>query len=227
MPAHFSTHLRDAIRINRERQPYYASQTGGRSRWLSRWLVLSEYLCLPLAHYFDRKAAPFNARGIGIVADDFIDMVHILPAETPPPLQGVAGPTTRARVKSALGTYRKEGLQALSAGDYQTICASTAATLAWLSVEERQCGASFAMSRHLLESIGFAALHADAYLKADPATATLARQLTGVQLRLADAGVLSDRLAQQCHRLGAGIIINDVPTIPFLEGWHEAGENAR
>lgn len=226
MRGHFSTHLHDAISVNRQRQGYYAQQTNGRSLWLSRWMVLSEYLCLPLAHHFDRQAAPFNARGIGIVENDFIDMARILPVDTPPPLSGQAGSITRSRVKSALKSYKKAALAELGSGNFQAVCASTAATLAWLHVEERQCGASFAMSRHLLESIGFAAVHAESYISADPATAPLARRLTGVQLRLADAGVFTDGLAQRCHSMGAGIIINDVPAIPFLEAWQGANENS-
>lgn len=225
MSGHFSKHLKDAIRINQQRQPYYADLTAGRSRWLSRWMVLSEYLCLPLAYYFDRKAAPFNARGIGIVEKDFIDMSEIQPVHTPPPLTGVAGDTTLGRVKSALKAYKGESQLALRAGDYQAVCTATAATLTWLGVEERQCGASFAMSRHLLESIGFAAVHASGYITADPSCAPLARQLTGVQLGLADAGIFTDRLAQKCHSLGAGIIINDVPHIPFLQAMRETAEN--
>lgn len=69
----------------------------------------------------------------------------------------------------------------------------------------------------MLESLGLAALHAPQYLEQSGGeTEKLAKQLVGVQLWLADTGIYMDKLAQGCHAMGAGIIVNDVPEIPFL-----------
>ena len=214
---HFETHLRDAIRTNLARRPVYVARAGLRARLLSLLLVLTERLCLPLARHFDRRAAPFNVQGIAVVENDFIDMQQIADADTAPAFSKVAPPAAHRQVKQLVRQYKRDGKAALASEDFQRICTLTADTLTAVQALEQQHQAHFAMTIHLLESIGYAALHAPAYIEQSRGEARpLCRSLVAVQLALADGGLLMDKLAQRCHARGAGILVNDVPAIPFL-----------
>jgi hypothetical protein len=70
----FEEHLRDAIRINRERLPLYSKMSEGSSLSVSRALVLSETLSIPFAKIPDLWSLPFRKRGIPIVELEFISM---------------------------------------------------------------------------------------------------------------------------------------------------------
>ncbi len=75
----FEEHLRDAIRINRERRPLYSSLTGGQSLSVSNILILSEQLSIPFAIFTDLWSIPFRNKGIRIVELEFISMDRIPP----------------------------------------------------------------------------------------------------------------------------------------------------
>lgn len=75
----FEEHLRDAIRINRERRPLYSSLTGGQSLSVSNILILSEQLSIPFAIFTDLCSIPFRNQGIRIVELEFISMDRIPP----------------------------------------------------------------------------------------------------------------------------------------------------
>lgn len=218
MKGYFYIHLADAIKTNRARRPHYIQQTKGKARLLSHWLVSSEVMCLPLARYFDSQAQPFIEKGIPIVQNDFIDMQHIAELGTSTQYQGIADKASCQQVHQALKALKKGGLAALKQQDYLAICQQTADTMDVLDKLEQQSGAHFAMCKHMLESLGIAALHAPQYLEQSGGeTEKLGKQLVGIQLWLADTGIYMDKLAQGCHAMGAGIIVNDVPEIPFLE----------
>lgn len=217
MKGYFYIHLADAIKTNRARRAHYIKQTNGKARVLSYWLVSSEVMCLPLARYFDSKAQPFIEQGVPIVQNDFIDMEHIAELGTATKYQGVADKASCQQVHQALKALKKDGLAALKQQDYLGVCQQTAHAIDVLDKSEQQAGAHFAMSKHILESLGLAALHAPKYLEQSGGeTEKLAKQLVGIQLWLADTGIYMDKLAQNCHAMGAGIIVNDVPEIPFL-----------
>mmetsp|Transcript_18559 Transcript_18559/g.31048 ORF Transcript_18559/g.31048 Transcript_18559/m.31048 type:complete len:163 (+) Transcript_18559:434-922(+) len=78
----------------------------------------------------------------------------------------------------------------------------------------------FAMSRHLVESMGFAALHG---LYHDCKTYGAARHLVqtlvmGHRLLLSWVDVARvDQRANMIHQGGVGVLVNDLPDIPFLE----------
>jgi hypothetical protein len=75
----FEEHLRDAIRINKERRPRYSALTGGRSLPVSDILIQSEQLSVPFARITDLCSIPFRKKGIRIVELEFISMDRIPP----------------------------------------------------------------------------------------------------------------------------------------------------
>lgn len=217
---HFELHLIEAIAINSERQAYYRQKTQGKSKWLSWLLIWSERMTLALARYFDKSARPFNERGIAVVEADFVSMADIKPVETAPIYQGIATAAQRKQVLMWLKQLQKQAKPALKQGNYQQVADLTAQKLQQLHDYEQQTACHYAMTIHLLESLGFAALHAVQYIEQDAQVETLCRRLVAIQVLLLTGGIFYDRLAQPCHAQGAGILLNDVPVIPFLTEYH-------
>ncbi len=75
----FEEHLRDAIRINRDRRHRYSALSLGRSLFISNVLIRSEQLSIPFAKLTDLCSIPFRKRGIRIVELEFISMDKIPP----------------------------------------------------------------------------------------------------------------------------------------------------
>jgi hypothetical protein len=70
----FERHLRDAIVLNRKRAAHYAERSRGRSRSVSRTLITIERALLPVARWFDRRAAPYHDAGIPFLDEAFLSM---------------------------------------------------------------------------------------------------------------------------------------------------------
>lgn len=181
-------------------------------------MVSAECVLLPVARYFDKQAQPFINAGVPIVKNDFIDMDMVLDANKKTKYAGESSPETNKLLQQSFRDFRKARLQYLKNGDYPSICQCAVEMLALIDRKEEESQAHFANSKHLFESVGFAALHAPQYLEqSNGGTEKLGKQLVGLQLWLADTGIYMDKLAQGCHKRGAGILVNDVPYIPFLE----------
>ncbi|WP_369600462.1 hypothetical protein AAIA72_11490 [Hahella sp. SMD15-11] len=210
----FERHLRDAIRINRARAAWYARVAGWQARLLSWWLIASEYLCLPLARYFDRRALPFNRRGIGVVQRDFVPM-DVPDQTTPPPaVRPLTGAVRRSALRR-LTTYRKRARHALTQARFDAVADLTRQMLRDIGQIEADAGTSLAMTRHLLESIGLCSHNAVMYIAQDDSVQNLCHRLVAIQLALVGNGPWMDSLGSRCQSRGAGILLNDVPAIPF------------
>jgi hypothetical protein len=70
----FDVHLADAIKINKKRSELYAKETDGKSKNLSRELMLMERLTRPIAKIYDRRDAKYAELGISFFCDALIDM---------------------------------------------------------------------------------------------------------------------------------------------------------
>lgn len=217
MAQEFYRHVSEAIQSNKSRRSFYYRQAGLTAWWTSSILIFSEKLTIPIARRFDRMALPFNERGIPVVEDDFVEMSLVLPKETAPRHQGVPNRISRSEVKSLGKSARKASLAALKRGNYAIIQQEIASAIRELEIIEKRYDLHFAMTKHLLESAGIAALHAPVYIRASSGEASnLCRKFVSLQIKAIDRGIFLDRMAQASHRKGAGIIVNDVPDIPFL-----------
>lgn len=217
MPGAFYKHIADAIVINKARMPRYAALSGGRSKNLSRLLIWFEYTCVPFALWFDRKARPFNARGVPIGDDDFASMEAIKPLETPPPLRGRTSPEGWVELKALLKAYRRALSATTSAGDFMGAAAASAHFLHAIEEREKRHGAHLCMVRHFVESLGLAALNGPRFAEQTGGeTIPLTRRLIQIQALGMISVLWFDKLAQPVHEMGAGILLNDVPDIPFL-----------
>lgn len=211
----FETHLRDAIAVNSTRSTLYAEATQGASRSLSTVLIGTENATLPMAMWLDNRAQSFNEQGIGIVADDFVPMQPLPAWDTPPRYTRVATPQALWEVSTVLRELRRIGRRAARRLAFVSVAEATALALDQVRNCETAQQSHFAMTRHLLESVGLAAVHAEDYLRRDPKTASLARDLVRLQLVGLRLAVGLDARAQHLHKRGAGILVNDVPSIPF------------
>lgn len=217
MAQEFYRHVSEAIHSNKARRPYYRQRAGLYAWWTSTVLILSERLTLPIARRFDRLALPFNERGIPVVEDDFVEMTLILPQETAPKYQAMPNRKARSAVKKLAKRARKASMSALRHGKYAIIQQEIASAIHHLDQLEQEHCLHFAMTKHLLESAGLAALRAPIYIRASSGEAeTLCRKFVGLQVQAIDRGIFLDKMAQVSHHKGVGIIVNDVPDIPFL-----------
>ncbi len=213
----FQRHLREAIQLNRERLPLYSRLTQGASERISRRLIWSERLALPVAWYVDRRASRYLRAGIPLVCDEFVSM-ELTPGfrarspAAPQPLTAFRAADTRDLRRAVRGSYRESGFPGVSAV---------------LEAELRlleEAPTYHCMLRHLLESaLRIANLAPIQAARAEALGMDSPEGLSWLLLRLhlltlADAARL-DRIAAPLQAEGIPIICQDVPPIaPLPEG---------
>jgi hypothetical protein len=216
----FTRHLEAAINQNESRKAVYAQLSHGATKSLSDQLILYERLSLLPALYLDWRAKSFNERGIPVVTGDFESMSKAKTALTPPKYRGQASQADCDRLKTWLKNYRADLDKAVSKSDFKQAATLTYQILRQVEGLEEQTKSHFAMTRHIIESIGEAAMNAMQYQKqTNGGTDGLCRQFLKVQsLGLMDI-VPVDQKAQRFQAQGIGIVVNDVPEIPFQRRW--------
>jgi hypothetical protein len=208
-------HLREAVALNSDRMERYAALTDGRSDGLVHRLILNERALVPVARAIDAWARPYNERGIPVVQGDFVSMERAAPFGTSMEPTMPMGDVEEAATKALLwDLYRTSG------GSLEATVDACAQTLDELTLIESEAGVVFPMSRHLVESLGYSALHGIEHNRASEGeTAALVGALVGMQrlglVTLDPVGI--DRQANAFHQQGIGILVNDVPPIPFEE----------
>lgn len=216
MSGGFAEHLREAIAINVERRGVYAEMTGGRSRWLSNLLIASERLTLPMALFLDARAARFNREGVGVVAEDFVPMAGLPGAETPPRYDGCSPKEEIQRLRGELKEVARAAREGARGEEFGVVCEVCAECLEELEALQERLGAHFAMVVHLVESVGFGAANAPRWAEeSDGESVRLSRTLVSLQAKSLVPGLRFDVMAQRLHGEGCGILVNDVPAIPF------------
>lgn len=218
-----SIHVLEAIAINLSRAVGYARRSQGRSIPVSILLVTSELLVLPSLLLFDLWAMLFNRKGYGIVRDDFVSMSLIRSEESRPTRAAMAADVDMDEFREELLNYRHRARAALYCYSLSELAALTHQMLGATVQFEERYEATMIMHRHILESIGLAALNHQAIDAASNGkTRLLSKWFLLYQLQgLSFCGLL-DGLAQKAHARGVGIVENDVPYIPFHEQYVES-----
>lgn len=210
-------HLLEAIELYSERRHYYAHETDGRTNTLFNGLILSERLMLGIARLYDIRAYAFYQKGIPIVAADFVSMDDNLGIGTPIDLAKPFTAALREQVKIRIEQFNPNKC------DFQDAVDQSVQLLEWIDSFEKTNQIYLPMTKHVVESIGFAALHAPAYMiQSAGETRALSCDLVNLQV-----GTLSklisisfDKQANVFHQEGIGILVNDLPHIPFLAEYH-------
>ncbi len=194
----------------------YAQMTGNRSLWVSQSLVLLEKASLCFAWWIDRRAAKFQRMGTPIIANDFVPM-HPLPSyDTPPLYCKQASEELLQEVGRDLKRYRKLIYTYIKESHFMAAAHISHTLLQQIRQMEKAHQCHFAMTCHLIESIGFAALHAPQYAEASHGgTISLSQAFIRIQMLGLLGGLWLDKQAQPIHQMGVGILVNDVPLIPF------------
>lgn len=207
----FEGHLREAIALNRDRAPMYAALSSDASRPISRALIAAERLILPIARWFDRRAAPYEQAGVPLLESLFA------PMSAAPPFLPVrpAGLRESGQPSPEPAVIRRRVAAAYRAGSFPGAEDALASELAALaSAPGVDC-----LVRHLLESAyrlsQLAPVHvAAAQERGLRSPAPLLARLLRLHLwALGPAGVL-DRRAGPLQARGIAILAQDLPPIP-------------
>lgn len=221
-PYGFALHLEEAIAINEGRMPIYAQLTHGKSKRISRKLIAWEKGLLPYAYSLDRQAKKYQEEGIPIVQADFVPMDNLLAAETPPTYSGQASKATWVELSQALLYFKKDVRTAIKEENLYQVCYLVAGMIHRLEEIEQEGQCHFAMCKHLLESMGWIALNGITYIKlSEGKSFSLTKRLIMSHLPAIKFHKTMDGPAQDIHVMGVGILVNDLPHIPFLEKWEE------
>lgn len=213
-------HVSAAIRLNEERKEFYSQRSAGTSRGVSNLLLASEWLSLGPLGLLDAWAWRFNRIGIPIIANDYVSMDEVGARETPPDREGQAGKEDFESLKRRLGRFRRHAVTAVKRNDFYRTARAAYEMLAFIEAMEQRTDSYLAMAHHIVASIGLAAVNATDYERqSNGRTNRLARTNLRLQILSTLIAPLIDRKAQAAHRKGAGILINDLPPIPFKERW--------
>jgi hypothetical protein len=214
----FTTHLRDAIQLNRERASRYSALTGGASRKISRRMVFFERLTLPVAMLFDRCARKYQRAGVPLLSEDMVSMAKTPPFSdrlaSPPPLERFVPADARGiarRIRRAYKEQRWSGVSRVAEEELGKL---------------RGEGAHHSLLRHMLESVArishLAPKHSSLALrKGMKPTDGFSWRLVQLHLLAFPSFSKLDRLAAPLQSRGVPIIHQDVPPISTMSAFYD------
>jgi hypothetical protein len=212
----FRSHFKEASYINRRRKEMYLSLTAGQSCNVSNILIFYEKLLYPVAWYFDRRAIPFNRKGVGIIADDFVSLGSLPPVNRKPLYNNKLSFKLIGYLAKEMFRLRCSVRKSLKNYNFHLAHTLLCESIAQISQLEESNKVHITMLRHIIESAAFAAKNAVHYSKDDDIKL---KKLVSLFIRTQLLGtILSpmlDRSASKIHKLGVGIVYNDLPQIPY------------
>lgn len=219
----FAHHLEEAVELNRARGPLHAARSQGASKPVTRRLIFLEQLVRPIAWLTDQRGKKWNKRGVGIVRDDFMPMSHAPALDRPLRWTGRMSAAQQRQVEDRLDAFRARLNARLDERDFVGAARETDRELRAIEALEASWGCHLAMTVHVLEQIGFAAANAVLYVQKEPEVRDFARKFVKQLAWGLPQSPQLDRDAQAAHAHGAGVIVNDVPPIPFRAACRRAG----
>jgi hypothetical protein len=212
----FRAHFHEASIINRERKRQYSMLTLGKSNSTSSVLIFWEKLLYPVAWYFDMRAEPFNQQGIGIITNDFVSLHNLPSVDTKPTYRNILSFRIIAKLFPVMFKLRWAVRRHLAKRDFVTVYSKLCEAIDYISDIEKNNQVHIAMLKHILESAAFATKNAIYYTKSgNPQVAALAALFINSQMLGTILSPFVDRSATKIHRLGVGMVVNDVPGIPY------------
>jgi hypothetical protein len=212
----FTSHVKEAIEVNKGRKKYYEGVSKGATTNVSLLYTSLEYSLLPLTVFFDRWAQKFRKAGIPVLTDDFVSMSGISSPDKSLLRRGILDRAGRRDLRKMLRAWQWKSGLAASRKDFLKVQLLAMNALHELRQMELRYQCNLALTIHFVESVGLAARNADRlshqYAKRTDNfyRAFIAIQISGVRLFSK-----VDLQAQPFHRAGIGIIVNDLPAIPF------------
>ncbi len=217
LPKGFRLHFEEAKVLNIHRRVVYAQITNGESRFVSNILIFSERILYPVAWYFDRRAKDFNSRGIGIIVNDFMPLNNnIPPVHRKPMYAKVLKSKDIKHLFYKMFLLRWNVRRELRQFNFSAAHVILVNAVDEISRYERDNNTHIAMLKHIVESAAFACKNAVLYAgSGDKKVMRLARCFINTQMLGTILSPLIDRSANRIHVLGVGIVVNDIPEIPF------------
>jgi hypothetical protein len=215
----FYNHLTEAIKVNQSRKEFYSEKTNKESEKISNMLINNERLAAPLALVIDLLAQQYINAGIPVVCGDFVSMEKILPPTTIPTRNESATNSDFNELKLLLSDTKNKMYSDTKLNNFEGVSSQAYVLLGKIKVLENKTSSDFCMSKHVVESIGFGALHANSYSELTSGKINWLEKLflnTSIS-GLSNSIVDIDIEAQKIHTKNVGIICNDVPHIPFEE----------
>jgi len=210
---YLTTHLQEAIELNKERAPLYSKLTNGESDRISKSLLQSERLSLPSSYAMDKAASFFQKRGIPVFVHEFIPM-----SETPAfqeKFDDTIGITNECPDFS-VDLVMNDLLSALKIDDYKAVSGLTKSVLDELHETPKH----LCMIRHLTESIHRGAnllpIHLEKVKEKNLflSPKKICHYTIWAQVVALKPSLTIDRWAHPIQREGIPIIYQDVPYIP-------------
>lgn len=213
-----SLHMEEAMAINTARQPLYNRMSEGASQVVSKTLILSEGMALPMTRLMEWWAQPMVDLGVDLFCDVVVSMAGTPPmVESPQKLenegaQGISEPFDSWKGFDQLGHYV---WYAVTRSDTQ-LSEVIAAQLGRLHKHP----STHCMQRHLLESILRAVNWAPVHRQTSQQIgfgfrgAALVQVNILSQISLLPLGFWLDHQAYPVQKQGIPLICGDVPPIP-------------
>ena len=209
-------HLKDAIVYNKQRAPLYAERTNGKSKIVSNLLIWYEWLGIPVAKWIDWRSLYFQQYGIHVICDDLIDM-----KETPK--YGSMDESVKDKSFLEIDYKRLSNgfVKALHDQKFDDLVKTSHTAIEHI---EKSNGSN-CMLKHFLESIRRSAALMSMYRKKVPDpllwNKLYALEKMYIKMQINSLGYTNfvDKKAAPIHKMGCGIICQDVPHIPFPEGY--------
>ncbi len=213
-------HLYEAICSHESRMPYYSKRSDGLSDPIFRKIAFLQRLNLPIAWYIDLQARRFQKAGVPIIIGDLVSMSTLPPKEKAPRSNSSMKPEPISSVRTKVKDFQKKVFSFLKRNEFSQVASATHELALYLRKIEQKHNAHLAMLVHMVDSLGYTALHAADYQKQTQGkTDNLARQFLTIQTFPLQECLPTDQKAQSLHTRGIGVIVNDVPDIPFLKEW--------
>jgi hypothetical protein len=209
-------HIQDAIKLNRARSPHYAGQTGGKSKNLSDYFIRLQRWALPKAWWLDRKSVPFHKQGICIIQNDLISMSKSASKDQPLIYKAEISTPKWDTIADELKLFCKKVRALGTQGRFEEIAGLARQYRDYIENIESIWHSYLAMCKHLIESIGFMASNAVNYSEqTNGETRPLSAALINAHVAAIQYAVKIDIQAQPLHGMDCGIIVNDLPPVPF------------
>lgn len=215
----FTHHTISALKVNSKRKKYYASLTNGSSKFITFILNCFSIIMLPITFFVDIYANKFIKKGVKILQNDFVELTEINLKTKAVERTNAFSNDVYKQVDNIRKNYISAIRKSLRKKELFDVCILSAEFLQNISLVEIENNCNIPMTKHIVESIGFNALHGIKYSKQSYGK-TL--KLSIFLIRLHVCGLLNslkliDKPSQKFFSKGVGIVINDIPKIPFLD----------
>ena len=206
-------HLIEAIWINFVRSFFYAYHSRGYSLPLSWFLIFAELVSIPTSILMDVWFLIVTGRSLDEI---FVPMHNIKSVSTPPLYTRKMPRELYQEFHRRFYQYFGQSWRRMRNAQFVEMVHETKALLEQVHAAEASVQCHMEMSRHLLESVGLTLFRASVEKREKGRGRLFFSFLIAAHLICIVPCIYIDAWATKIHHRGLGILVNDVPPIPFL-----------